>query len=121
MTKGTKRTLLWTPRILAILFAAFVSLFALDVFAEGVSIWQALLGLLIHLLPVYVLAIGIALGWRWEWVGGVTFAGFALWYLSMSWNRFDLVGTLIMAGVPLVIGLFYLYDWLNRAQLKAVT
>lgn len=120
MKEQIKRTLLWTPRVLAILFAAFVSLFAFDVFVEGISVWQALLGFLIHLLPVYVLAIGIALGWRWEWVGTVTFAGFALWYLGMSWNRFDLIGTLIMAGVPLVIGLFYLYDWLNRAQLKAV-
>jgi hypothetical protein len=30
-----KQLLFWTPRVLGILFAAFVSMFALDVFGKG--------------------------------------------------------------------------------------
>lgn len=119
MTRGTKRTLLWTPRVLGILFAAFVSIFALDVFVEGISIWEAILGLLIHLIPVYVILIGVILSWRREWIGAVAFIGFATWYMIMSWSRFGPSVILIMAGVPLVIGLFYLYDWVYRDTLKA--
>lgn len=120
MTKGTKRALLWTPRVLSILFAAFVSLFALDVFVEGISVWEAILALLIHLIPVYVLAIGIILSWRWEWIGAVIYGGFAAWYVIMSWSRFGPSVILIMAGIPLVIGLLYLYDWVYRDTLKAI-
>ena len=35
MKKSAKQWLFWTPRVLAMLFAAFVSIFALDVFGAG--------------------------------------------------------------------------------------
>jgi hypothetical protein len=41
-----KRILLWTPRVLSLLFALFVSLFALDVFGQGYGFWQTTLALL---------------------------------------------------------------------------
>ena len=33
----------WTPRILGILFAGFLGLFALDVFNEGHTFWRTIL------------------------------------------------------------------------------
>ena len=45
-----QKTILWTPRVLAILYAAFISVFALDVFGEGygfpVVLWALLMGTL---------------------------------------------------------------------------
>jgi hypothetical protein len=61
-----KRILVWTPRILGILFALFVSIFALDVFGAGYGFWETILALLIHLVPVSILLIGLAIAWRWS-------------------------------------------------------
>ena len=42
MNKSVKPVLFWTPRILCILFAIFISLFALDVFGEGYGFFRVL-------------------------------------------------------------------------------
>src|ERR1035441_3495384 len=55
MKTSTKRFLFWTPRIICILFACFVSIFALDVFQENHGFWNTLLALLIHLIPTGLL------------------------------------------------------------------
>jgi len=57
-----KKFLLWAPRLLAIAFALFLALFALDVFGEGYTGQRLLLALVMHLKwPAMVLA-GLALG-----------------------------------------------------------
>ena len=114
-----KRILFWTPRVLSILFALFVSLFALDVFGVGYSFWETVLALLIHLVPVYILLIGLAIAWRWEWVGALIFMGFAVWYVAMAWGQFQLSVYVMMAGVPFVVGILWLIDWLYRRELRA--
>ena len=72
MTSLSKRLLFWTPRALAIVFIAFLSLFALDVFGEGYGFWQTLLALVIHLIPTWILIALLILAWRWEWIGAVS-------------------------------------------------
>lgn len=114
-----KRILFWMPRVLSILFALFVSLFALDVFGVGYSFWETVLALLIHLVPVYILLIGLAIAWRWEWVGALIFMGFAVWYVAMAWGQFQLSVYVMMAGVPFVVGILWLIDWLYRRELRA--
>ena len=114
-----KRILFWTPRVLSILFALFVSLFALDVFGVGYSFWETVLALLIHLVPVYILLIGLAIAWRWEWVGALIFMGFAVWYVAMAWGQFPLSVYVMMAGVPFVVGILWLIDWLYRRELRS--
>lgn len=114
-----KRILFWTPRVLSILFALFVSLFALDVFGVGYSFWETVLALLIHLVPVYILLIGLAIAWRWEWVGALIFMGFAVWYVAMAWGQFQLSVYVMMAGVPFVVGILWLIDWLYRRELRS--
>ena len=66
MTQFSRRTLFWTPRALSILFIAFLSMFALDVFGEGLSFWQTLLALTMHLIPSFILIAALVLAWRWE-------------------------------------------------------
>ena len=125
MIRPSKQLLFWTPRILGILFALFLSMFALDVFGEGYGFWGILLALFMHLIPVYVLLIGLALAWCWEWVGALVFIGFGAWYLVISWGPFpliaNLIGALPIAGPALLIGILFLIGWLYKPQLQAST
>lgn len=123
MRQFLKQLLFWTPRVLGLLLALFVSLFALDVFGQGYGFWGTVAALLIHLIPVYVLLIALAIGWRWEWAGALLFAGFGVWYFIMSWGPFPLIAILIaawpLAAPALLVGLFFLIDWLYGPKLQA--
>lgn len=118
MQRPVRQLLFWTPRVLGIFFALFLSIFALDVFGEGYGFWGTLLALFMHLLPVFALLIGLALAWRWEWIGTVIFFGFSLWYLLAFGGRFPIGVYFTMAGPPLIVGLLFLIDWLYRAELR---
>jgi len=116
MTRPVKRLLFWTPRILCILFAVFVSLFALDVFGEGYGFWGTMLALLMHLIPTGVILIVLAISWRWEWVGGVLFTALGVLYLAMSWGRFHWSAYLLISGPLFLVGVLFLINWLYRAE-----
>jgi len=118
MNTSIKRVLFWTPRVLCMLFAIFLSLFALDVFSEGYGFGETILALLIHLVPVYIVVIVLVIAWRWEWVGGILFIAFALFYLVWSWERFDWSGYLVISGPMVLLGVLFLFNWIFRAQLR---
>lgn len=100
-----KKFLYWLPRVLAILFIGFISLFALDVFTEP----QWFLALIMHLIPSFVLIIATAIAWKHEFVGGWLFlgAGGILLYLSgfESW---------IVSSPAFLIGGLFLLSKLYR-------
>ena len=118
MSKTTKQVFFWTPRALCILFAVFLSLFALDVFSEDTGLWEAVLGLLIHLVPVYLVVIVLLVAWRWEWVGAVLFIGLAVFYLVQTWGREHWTTYLAIPGPLILIGVLFLLNWIYRAQLR---
>ena len=84
MNQPQKRLLFWTPRISCILFAAFLSLFALDVFGEGYGFWKTTLALFIHLIPVFVLIVALVIAWRWEWVGTLLYGAAGTLYVTIT-------------------------------------
>ena len=119
MNTPLKKTLFWTPRITGILFVLFISLFAFDVFEEGLSFWGTLLALFMHLLPSILLAIAIYVAWKREWVGAALFIGWAIWYVVSFRDRdFPWITYAIIAGIPTVIGLLFLADWIWRKQIR---
>jgi hypothetical protein len=63
----------WSPRIICILAILFVSLFAADAFAPGLTIWQQLGAFIIHLIPSFILLAFLIIAWKWEFIGGVIF------------------------------------------------
>lgn len=121
MQPRTQRLLFWSPRIVALLFAAFLSLFALDVFGAGYGFWETLIALAMHLLPVGVLLVGILFAWRWEWVGTLFLTGWAVWYLATAWGQFAFSVYLLLAGLPFAVGLLFLLNWLYRGELHPGT
>ena len=116
---GWQRILHWTPRVLGILFVAFVSIFALDVFDAGYSFWETLVALTMHLIPTFVLIAVLIAAWRWPWVGGVAFVGFAVWYMVTFGGQFDWSVYALLAGVPALIGMLFLADWMVRRRAHA--
>ena len=113
------RFLLWTPRILCLLFAGLISLFALDVFEENHGFWNTTLALLMHLIPTGILLLILALSWRWEWVGGVIFPALGAFYLIFFWGRFHWSAYAIISGSLFLLGTLFLLNWSSRVKLRA--
>lgn len=101
--------ILWTPRVLSIVFICFVSLFALDVFAEGRPWTEILAALLVHLIPTYALLILLLLAWRRPWIGAVGHAALAAAYAAMAWRHPDWVA--LIGGPLLVIAFLFWLSW----------
>ena len=116
MTTTSARLLLWTPRVLGILAAAFLGLFALDAFSEGKPLVQALPDLAIHLTPAVLLLGIVAASWRWQWVGGIAFIALAAAYMTMV-NRLDWI--LVISGPLLIVGTLFLWSWRFHEALYA--
>ena len=113
MNTTTKRVLFWIPRVLCILFAMFLSMFALDVFSEGYGFGETILALLVHLVPTYVVVIALVIAWRWEGVGAILFTALALFYLVTSRGE-----SWIISGPLFLVGVLFVFNWIYRAQLK---
>ncbi|MBT8327059.1 MAG: hypothetical protein KJP21_05005, partial [Bacteroidia bacterium] len=71
--KARLKIIHWTPRIICILAILFVSMFALDAFGHGKTIWQQLGDFLIHLIPSFALTILLIVAWKRELIGGILF------------------------------------------------
>jgi len=116
MNERTKQILFWAPRVLGILFAAFISIFAFDVFDAGYSFWETILALLIHLIPTGIVLLILALSWRWELIGGILFPVLGILYLiafeEQHWSAY-----LLIAGPLFLIGALFLLDWFYRDEL----
>jgi hypothetical protein len=118
MNPGAKRFLYWSPRVLGILFALFLSLFAFDVFGVGLGLWESIRAFLIHLTPVYALVIALILAWKRAWLGAILFPALALLYVVSFGGRWDWIAYALIAGPLLLLGLLFLLNWRYRQQLQ---
>lgn len=107
----------WPPRIGALLFTAFISLFAFEA-GDTQQVAQPL-DFIMHLLPVGFCVLIIALAWKREWIGAAAFITLALLY---AWWAMDhLQWVLLMSGPLLIIAMLYLYAWWMRRRALAAT
>ena len=104
---ASARLLHWLPRTLCILAILFVSVFALDAFGPGLTIWQQLGAFLIHLIPSFVLLALLLVAWRWELVGGIALAVAGLVLsapvFALNYRRTHSIG--VCLGIILVVTL----------------
>lgn len=110
--------LYWSPRVLGIAFAFFLSLFALDVFTEPQAFWTAILALFVHLIPAAITVLVLIAAWRWEWIGAGMFFLLAAFY---AWDVLPRhLNWALTIDVPLlVIAVLFLTNWLERGKLRA--
>ena len=118
MKEPRKTILYWCPRVLSILFAAFISIFALDVFSEGYALGELLVALFMHLVPTLAIILFIIIAWKREWIGAIFFLGLAIFYIIVFRYELDWV-ILLIIPLPLVLcSIFYLLSWEQKKKYK---
>jgi hypothetical protein len=95
------------PRMLGILFAIFITIFALDVFEEGVPLRESLPDFLIHIIPTYILILILLIAWKWELVGGFLYLFACAFYLILM-RPTDWIAVLLIGGPLLLIGILFI-------------
>jgi hypothetical protein len=115
MKRPVKKILYWSPRILGILIAVFVSLFALDVFGEGYSTVETIVALAMHLIPTFVILVVLGIAWRWEWIGGLLFVALGVLYITLFWEPSNLPAYLAISGPLFLTGILFLLDGCYRS------
>ena len=110
MNETVKKVLYWSPRVLGILFAIFISLFALDVFMEGYGFWETIVALVMHLIPTAIILIILAIAWRWERVGGFIFIALGVLYIALFWDPSRWPAYLMISGPLFLVGVLFILD-----------
>ena len=109
--KTSIRVFHWLPRIICILAILFVSLFAADAFAPGLTIWQQLGAFFIHLIPSFILLSLLIVAWKWEFIGGIIFTVIGLGLspfvfminYKMNHSIWVSLGIILMITIPFVV------------------
>jgi hypothetical protein len=116
MNAHLKQLLFWTSRVLGVLFVAFLSLFALDVFGEGSGFWDTARALVMHLIPALLVLAALVLAWRREAVGGILLIALGTWYLVNTLNHLD--WCLVISGPLFLTGGLFLADRVYRSRVR---
>ena len=120
--QGVSKWIYWTPRILSIIVLVFLALMSLDVFSPGLSIGQILVGLLMHNIPVFILAIILWISWKYEIVGGIGFILAGILYITAILTNNDkfewylLSWAIQFAGIAFFIGILFLVNWKKKRK-----
>lgn len=118
MKSVAKRLLYWGPRVLAILFAVFISIFALDVFGEHLPFWRLTVALFLHLVPTFVLLLVLWLAWKREWIGGIGYVALGVFYIWDFGGRFPWYTYALIAGPLFLVGMLFALNWTLRRKIR---
>ncbi len=119
---GVPKWIYWTPRILSIVFLCFLAIFSLDVFEPGLTAGQIALGLFMHNIPVFILAIILVISWKYEIVGGIGFilggivyVGFIIANLiKTGFEWYYLAWIMQISGIAFFIGILFMINWFKK-------
>ena len=100
-----KRVVWWMPRVLGLAYAAFLALFALDVFQDNGSIVEKMGGLAVHLIPSALVLAAVLTTWRYERLGALILAGLGAGYAI--WTRGHPSWIVVIAGPLWVIAALF--------------
>lgn len=100
----------WVPRVLAVLFILFISMFALDVFSEYDNILEIAVALFMHLIPSFLLIAATVIAWRWRMAGGVLFVLLGLISILFFRTYRDAMVFLLISMPSLVIGILFMLE-----------
>lgn len=123
--KNSPRILYLAPRVLGILATLFISIFALDAFRQGLSIWQQLAGFAIHLIPSLILLIVLIVAWKRELAGGIIFTLIGLVFSPIVfYHNYNLnhsvwisLGIILMVTFPFILtGVLFIINHFNRKK-----
>jgi hypothetical protein len=128
--KTSIRVFHWLPRVICILAILFISMFAADAFAHGLTIWQQLGGFFMHLIPSFILLALLTVAWKWEYIGGIIFTviglGLSPFIFMHNYNMNNSVGMslgiILAITFPFVVVgiLFIISHFMKKKNLPAV-
>jgi hypothetical protein len=98
------------PRILAILYIAFISLFALDVFESGYGWLRTMVALFMHLIPSFLMIAALVLAWRKALTGGAIFVALGILFTFFFRTYRELSVFLMISLPPLVVGVLFIIN-----------
>lgn len=117
----------WLPRILCIIAILFISLFAADSFAPGLTFWQQIGGFFRHLIPSFVLLAILILAWKWELVGSIFFGLVGLimmpfiYSLNYEMNHSVWISLGVVCSIALpffIIGILFFVSYSKKRKYK---
>ena len=128
MKKPVGNFVYWTPRILSIIFITFLALISFDVISSGLSVWQIIIGMFMHNIPVFILIVLLVLAWKHEIIGGVTFIVGGLLYLGLvaysgikdGFEWYMLAWAIEISGIAFLIAALFLVGWERKKKLRLV-
>ncbi|MCK5826961.1 hypothetical protein KAH43_00440 [Candidatus Bipolaricaulota bacterium] len=99
--------ILWIPRLLAMILAIMLAMFAVDVFLEGNDFWQTSEDFVTHLIPSFCVVIILVIGWRRDGLASIGFLvlGVAYFVALSGWKHIP--ETLALTLPPLGISLAF--------------
>jgi hypothetical protein len=111
------KRLYWLPRVLAILYIAFLTLFALDVFDSSTGFFQIAIALFMHLIPNFVLIIALILAWRNE-IFGWAFIALGIIFAIFFLKNLNIYAFIFIILPILVIGALFLWNYYSKKGRK---
>lgn len=110
-TLPVEGVLFWSSRVLSLLFAGFLSVFAFGALSGGHGLQASILHFVMSAIPALVVLLVLAIAWRWELLGAALFMILALVYVSVSWGRFPISTYMAIAGPPVLVSVLFLAHW----------
>ena len=111
-----EKYLLWSPRIIAIIFAGLLALFALDAFKMNKSLADQFGDFLVHLLPAVVTIACLVVAWKYRLFGGILFLFLGIvftFYFGTAQNIYNF----LLISVPLfAAGVLFLLSAMQQAE-----
>lgn len=105
-----------TARILSIAFAAFISIFAMDVFSENYGPLKTMIDLFMHLIPSFLVILILIFSWQREWIGGVVYTVLGIFYIIYTLGKFEWSAYALISGPLFILGILFFISWCQRKK-----
>lgn len=114
MNKLTYQLFYWSPRVLAVLFALFLSLFATDVFNETGGFFSIAAAFIIHLIPTFIILIVLLISWKREWIGAFIYMFLGFYYIFTAIDKFNYTTLAVISGPLFLMSALFFIGWFVR-------
>jgi hypothetical protein len=115
----TNRLIFWAPRVLGILYAAFLSIFAFAGLTGGHGVSAGVVHFLTQIIPALIVLAVLAIAWRRQPIGAALFLALAIAYVATSWGRFPFSVYVLIAGPMVLMAGLFLLEWRHRQGLTS--
>lgn len=103
--------LYWSPRVLSVLFAAFLSVFAFAAAADGHGTQATVVHFVTQLVPTLLVLAALGVAWRWPRAGAALFLAMSLAYVVVAWGRFPVSTYVVITAPMLLTAALFLAEW----------